>query len=81
MVRERKKKTDYGALNSPFMRIPRMDVRAARVLLDIGVREIYELRGRAPESLLADARKKRPTIPDDILKFLKIAVDFADAQE
>ena len=63
------------------MRIPRMDVRAARVLLDIGVREIYELRGRDPESLLADARKKRPTIPDDILKFLKIAVDFADAQE
>ena len=81
MVRERKKKTDYGALNSPFMRIPRMDVRAARVLLDIGVREIYERRGRDPESLLSDARKKRPTIPDDILKFLKIAVDFADAQE
>ena len=81
MVRGSKKKADYGALNSPFMRIPRMDVRAARVLLDIGAREIYELRGRDPESLLAEARKKRPAIPDDILKFLKIAVDFADAQE
>lgn len=81
MLRERKKKVDYGALNSPFMRIPRMDVRAARVLLDIGTHEIYELRGRDPESLLSEARKKRPTIPDDILKFLKIAVDFADAQE
>ena len=30
----KKKKVDYAALNSPFMRIPRMSVPAARALLE-----------------------------------------------
>ena len=50
---QKKRKVDYVALKSPFMRIPRMDVSGARALLDLGFREIYELRGRDPESLVA----------------------------
>lgn len=79
--REKKRKIDYGALNSPFMRIPRMDVCAARALLDIKIREIYQLRGRDPQSLLADAKKARPSTEDDILNALKIAVDFAERDD
>jgi len=77
-IPQKKKRTDYAALNSPFMRIPRMDVRAARALLDIGMREVYELRGRDPVALFEDIKKRRKDAEADILKFLKIAVDFAE---
>jgi hypothetical protein len=77
MAREKKKKVDYVALASPFMRIPRMDVRAARALLDMGVKEVYELKGRDPASLLADYSKiKKPD--DDFLKYFTLAVEFAE---
>ncbi len=76
---EKKKKIDYVALNSPFMRIPRMDVRVARALLDMGIKEVFELKGRDPNSLLADYAKIGN--PDsDFLKFFTLAVDFADSQ-
>ena len=72
-----KKKVDYVALSSPFMRIPRMNVRAARALLDMGIKEIFELKGRDPNSLFADYSKiKKPD--GDLLKFFILAVDFAD---
>ena len=72
-----KKKVDYVALSSPFMRIPRMNVQAARALLDMGIKEIFELKGRDPNSLLADYSKiKKPD--SDLLKFFTLAVDFAD---
>ncbi len=77
----KKRKVDYGALNSPFMRIPGMDVRGARGLLDIGVREVYELRGRDPESLFTDLKKKRIALSKDILKFFRLAVEFAEREE
>ncbi len=78
---QKKKKADYDALNSPFMRIPHMDVRAARVLLDLDFREVYELRGRDPEAIFAEMKKRRPNTQNDILKFLKIAVDFAEIED
>ncbi len=72
-----KKKIDYVALNSPFMRIPKMNVRAARALLDMGIKEVFELKGRDPNSLLADYSKiKKPD--SDFLKCFTVAVDFAD---
>ncbi len=75
-----KKKVDYAALSSPFMRIPRMDVRAARALLDMGIKEVFELKGRDPNSLLADyAKIKKPD--SDFLKYFFLAVDFADNME
>ncbi|HAY99189.1 MAG TPA: hypothetical protein DCY38_00140, partial [Opitutae bacterium] len=55
---KKKKKVDYEALNSALMRIPRMNVEVARNLLDIGIREIYELQGRAPEILFEEVCRK-----------------------
>ena len=49
---QKKKKVDREAMASPIMRIPRMDVRVARDLIDIEIREIYQLQGRAPESII-----------------------------
>ncbi len=76
-----KKKVDYGALNSPFMRVPRMNVRAARALLDLKFSEIYELRGRDPNVIFEDYKKIKPTAQSDILKFIASAIEFADNED
>jgi len=78
---KKKKKVDYEALNSALMRIPRMDVAAARNLIDLGIREIYELQGRAPEVLMEEARAKNDDIPDDRIRFFRMAVYFAETEE
>ncbi len=77
----KKKKTDFAALNSPFMRIPGMRVEGARALLDLGNREIYQLRGRDPNSLWEDLKKKRVIENPDIRRLLEIAVEFADSED
>ncbi len=74
----KKKEADYAALASPFMRIPRLPVVVARDLLDLGLREVYELQGRAPEVLLAEMRRIKPATPDSHLPFLRLAVYFAE---
>ena len=74
---QRKKKVDYVALASPFMRIPRMNVRAARALLDMGIKEVYELKGRDPNSLLADYSKIKKT-DFDLLPYFTLAVEFSE---
>lgn len=76
----KKKKVDYEALNSALMRIPRMEVTVARNLIDIGIREIYELQGRAPEALLEDVRKKNSKIPTDHIRYFRMAVYYAETQ-
>lgn len=75
----KRKKVDVEALQSPLKRIPGMDLPSVRDLLDIGVREIDELRGRAPESLLEEIRAlgKEPAV--DRLAFLRMAVYFAES--
>jgi hypothetical protein len=75
---KKKKKVDYEALNSALMRIPRMDVAAARSLLNIGVREIYDLQGRAPEILFEEARAKNAEIPADQIRYFRMAVYYAE---
>lgn len=75
---KKKKKVDYEALNSALMRIPRMDVAAARNLIDIGVREIYDLQGRAPEVLFEEARQKNAEIPKDRIRYFRMAVYYAE---
>ena len=77
---KKKKKVDYEALNSALMRIPRMDVASTRSLIDIGIREIFELQGRAPEVLLEEARAKNPAIPDNWIRILRMAVYYAEAE-
>lgn len=76
----KKKKVDYEALNSALMRIPRMDVAAARDLMDLGIREIYDLQGRAPEALMEDARAKNPEIPQDRIRYFRMAVYYAECE-
>jgi hypothetical protein len=68
---KKKKKVDYEALNSPLMRIPRMDVATARNFIDIGIFEIYELQGRAPEVLFEEAQLKNQDIPDDRMRYFR----------
>lgn len=76
---KRKQKVDYEALNSALMRIPRMDVSVVRNLIDLGVREIFDLRGRAPEVLFEEARQNNPTIPQDRIRFFRMAVYYAES--
>jgi hypothetical protein len=79
--RKKKKKVDREALASPIMRVPRMDVRAARDLLDIGIRELYQLQGRSAESLMEDIRAKKPDAPEYRLPHLRLAIYFAENEE
>jgi hypothetical protein len=78
---QKKKKVDYEALSSALMRIPRMDVAAARALIDMGVREIYELQGRAPEVLFEEALRKNPEIPRHVIRYFRMAVYYAESSE
>ena len=78
---KKKKKVDREALSSPLMRIPRMDVRAVRDLLDIGVRELYQLQGRSAESLYEDVKAKKPDSPEYRLPYFRMAIYFAENEE
>ena len=80
MFPQKKKKVDYEALNSSLMRIPHMEVAAARSLINIGIREVYELKGRAPEILFEEARKKNEEIPLDQIRFFRMAVYYAECK-
>ncbi|HBM85587.1 MAG TPA: hypothetical protein DD423_02150 [Opitutae bacterium] len=75
---KKKKKVDYEALNSALMRIPRMDVVVARNFIDIGIQEIYELQGRAPEVLFEEAKRQQANIPDDRIRYFRMAVYYAE---
>lgn len=75
---QKKKKVDYEALNAPLMRIPKMDIQVARALLDIGIKEIYELQGRAPEILYEEAKEKNNALNKDSIRFFKLAVYYAE---
>ena len=75
---KKKKKVDREALSSPVMRIPRMDVLVARDLIDIGMKELYQLQGRSGESLFEEIRKMRPETPEYRLAYLRMAIYFAE---
>ncbi len=75
---KKKKKIDKVAMASPIMRIPRMDVRVARDLIDIGVKELYELQGRAPETLFEEILRLRPDTPQWRLPYLRMGIYFAE---
>jgi hypothetical protein len=78
---QKKKEADYAALSSPFMRIPRLPVEVARDLLDLGLRDIFELQGRAPEVLYEEVRRLKPGTPADKLRFFRLAVYFAETPQ
>ena len=77
-ARKKKKKVDREALSSPMMRIPRMDVLVARDLIDIGMKELYQLRGRSAESLFEEIQKIREDTPEYRLAYLRMAIYYAE---
>lgn len=81
MAQPQKKETDYTALQSPFMQIPRMKVDVARDLLDIGFAQVYQLQGRSPEVLFETLRKLKAETPQDRLDYFRMAVHFAETGE
>jgi hypothetical protein len=81
MIKRKKEKADVEALNSHFMRIPRMDASTARDLLDLGFSRIYELAGRSPEALYESLKEKNPDIPPLKLHLLRMAVYYAEASD
>ncbi len=81
MLPKKKKEADYAALASPFMRIPRLPVEVARDLLDLGLRDIFELQGRAPEVLFEDLQRLKPGVPATRLRFFRLAVYFAETPQ
>lgn len=74
-----KKKVDYQALQSPLMRIPKMDIRVTRALIDLGIKEVYELHGRSPEILFEEASKKNPEINTYCIRYFRLAVYFSES--
>ena len=75
---KKKKKVDREAMQSAIMRIPRMDVRVARDLIDIGIREIYELQGRSAESLFEEIQAFRPETPEYRMAYLRMGIYFSE---
>jgi hypothetical protein len=79
--KKKRKKVDYEALNSPLMRIPRMSVEAARNLIDLGIQDIFELQGRAPEVLFDEALQMNDAIPADRIRYFRMAVYYSETEE
>ncbi|MFP4540153.1 MAG: helix-hairpin-helix domain-containing protein [Opitutales bacterium] len=77
----RRKKVDREALQSPFSRIPGLDLRTVRDLLDLGFRQVDELAGRSPEALFEEVQNLRENTPPDRLWHLRLAVYFAETPE
>jgi hypothetical protein len=73
-----KKKVDYEALQSPLMRIPKMDIAATRSLIDLGIKEIYELKGRDPNILHEEASRINEEINDYSIRYFRLAVYYAE---
>ncbi|NCG08264.1 MAG: Pathogenicity locus [Verrucomicrobia bacterium] len=63
------------------MQIPRMSVEATRNLLDLGIREVFQLQGRAPEVLFEDALEKNEGLPADRVRFFRMAVYYAETEQ
>lgn len=80
-MKEKKKEVDYGALNSPLMRIPHVDIATVRDLIDLGFTYPHELAGRSPEALYEELRRRRPAVPEMRLSYLRMVVYFAETPD
>lgn len=76
----KKKETDYEALSSAFMRVPKMKVDAARALLSLGLKQIYQLEGRSPDSLFEEYKKLQPKADLELRACFRLAVYYAENQ-
>lgn len=78
---KQKKKVDYLALNSSFMKVPHMKVEVARALMDLGFCEVYELSGRSSQTLLQDILRTKPGFPKGYLSYISLLVYMAETPE
>ncbi len=77
----KKKKVDYAALESPLMRIPKIDLATVRDLMDLGFTYPDELSGRSPEVLFQETLRQRPDTPEVRLFYFRMAVYFSETPE
>jgi len=78
--KKKKKKIDKEAMGSSLMRIPRMNVEVVRDLIDLGIREIFELSGRAPETIFEEIQKLKPTTEKWKIPYIRMAVYFSEVK-
>lgn len=76
----RKKKVDYEALQSELKRIPNMDIETVRDLLDSDFKHVEDLRGRSPEAIFDDIKRRKPGVPAERLYALRMAVYYAETE-
>jgi hypothetical protein len=55
-----------------------MDVLVARDLIDIGIKELYEIQGRSAESIFEEVLKLRAETPTYRLAYIRMAIYFAE---
>jgi len=77
----KRKKVDYEALQSPLNRIPGMDLPTVRDLIDLGIQEVDELRGRSPEAIFEDILNKNEQTPPDRLFSIRMATYYAETSD
>ena len=75
---KKKKKVDLQALQSPLKRIPGTNTETVRDLLDLGIHDVDELRGRSPEALFQDILAMRRETPADRINYLRLCVYYAE---
>lgn len=80
-MEKKKNKVDYGALESPLMRVPKVDVPTVRDLMDLGFTHAHELGGRSPEVLFEEIRRRRPETPEIRLYYFRMVVYFAETPD
>jgi hypothetical protein len=78
---EEAKRLRAEALSSAFMRVPHFKVDTARDLLDLGLRQLYQLSGRSPEALYAELCKRKADTPPERLAEFRLAVYVAETPE
>ena len=77
--RERAARRRLEAVNSSFMRVPRLPIDVARDLLDAGSTHLDQLAGRSAESLLAQIQRGNPgATPAVHLPALRLAIYVAE---
>jgi len=80
-VVKKEKKADYEALNSPLMRIPKIDIASVRDLIDLGFSYPHELAGRSPEVLIEELKKRKADVPTARLHYFRMAIYYAETPE
>ena len=80
-VEKKNKKVDLEALNSAFMKIPKVNTATARDLLDLGFTESYQLIGRSPEVLYEEITRIKLDVPKDRLGYFRYIVAYVEVPE